>query len=92
MKIIGISEFLQLPAGTLFSQYGYLCIKGETIRDTDFFYEGITPGIAECADAMTMMGLQRWGELDDTAMFAVFDEEDIEKLLAKLGGGRSAVR
>lgn len=46
MKIINKEEFIQLPEGTLFTEwkpciFGEICIKGETIstESGDFFYQ-----------------------------------------------------
>ena len=56
MKILVRSEFLALPAGTVFSKYepyafGDLSIKGGTIQpDSDFFYQQLTDSV-ECSSS-----------------------------------------
>ena len=55
MKIVNRKTFLSLPADTLFSKFdpcvfGDLCIKGNSIGDTDFVYQSITDAIA-CNDS-----------------------------------------
>ena len=56
MKILVRSEFLALPAGTVFSKYepyafDDLSIKGGTIQpDSDFFYQQLTDSV-ECSSS-----------------------------------------
>lgn len=50
MRIVDRQTFLRLPAGTVFSTYepcvfGPLMIKGETIRDVDFWSQQIADAI-----------------------------------------------
>ena len=82
MKKINLKEFLALPEGTLFTQWGWLCIKGKNCNDNDFFEEIITP-LQDGNDDFGR-GYGRWGELDNTAEFFVFDEEDIKSLVNKI--------
>jgi len=47
MRIVGLDDFLLLPAGTVFAKYrpqifGELCVKGDSISESsDFFYRPI---------------------------------------------------
>lgn len=70
MKIVDRLTFLALPAETLFSKYepcvfGDLCIKGDSIKDIDFFYQTIVDAIA-CNDsnefADKLLAAERTGE------------------------------
>jgi hypothetical protein len=51
MKIVDRKAFLALPAETVFSKYepcvfGELCIKGDSIRGIDFFYQPLNDATA----------------------------------------------
>ncbi len=99
MKIVNRKEFLSLPAGTLFAKYAPCCfesinIKGETLTSNDFLSSELFtfPMFGESC-AMMELGesvdietdcLCRDGLFDDEQLFAVFENSDIEKLIAKL--------
>ena len=108
MKIVNLSEFLNLPSGTVYMKYEPcvfqdLCVKDDSITATnDFLYCSITCGI-ECTsgndmvdklfaaeDNNTSVGLnfdiiRRDGCFEAGQLFAVYEKEDVEQLIAKLG-------
>lgn len=53
MRIVGLGEFLLLPAGTVFAKYrpqifGDLCVKGDSIHESrDFLYRPLWEPCAE---------------------------------------------
>ncbi len=82
MKEVNFKEFIELPIGTLYSQYGPLCIKGENINNIDFFYEQVTPWM-EVSDTFGV-GKTRWAEFDYNSKFITYEEDDIPELMTKL--------
>lgn len=96
MKIVNRKEFLSLPAGTLFAKYAPCCfesinIKGETLTSNDFlsselFTFPMFDVWFENGDSVDIETdfLCRDGLFDDEQLFAVFENSDIEKLIAKL--------
>jgi len=63
MRIVGLDEFLLLPAGTVFAKYrpqifGELCVKGDSIHESrDFLYRSLWEPLArnsgELCDVLT---------------------------------------
>ncbi len=82
MKEINLKEFIQLPSGTIYTQWGPICLKGDSISEDDFFYDQLTPTMTVNKDFD--MGTSRWGEFDDEAIFIVYDKEDVKELVCKL--------
>jgi len=87
MKLLTLPDFLELPAGTIYSDYEpTICRglnrKGNTIRregeePIDFFYASL---VAESVNGELMVDRieQRWGEYEPRAMFAVYESKDLE--------------
>lgn len=88
MRIVSLEDFLNLPSGTIYSEYEpAVCTglyrKGESL-DGDFFCSSL---IAEClnGDHPTVDGVQsRWGRFAFSAQFVVYDQEDIETIRSLL--------
>lgn len=104
MKIINRQQFLQLPAGVLFTKFEPSCfdelrIKGDTIG-ADFHAVTIADAIdadgtsdlldkihrAEGGESLHMdfETVQRDGLFDEDQLFAVWEREDVEKLVGRL--------
>lgn len=95
MKILNFDAFIQMPPGTIYSEYepNYcrgLFRKGDNVPSHDgpigdFFSASIE---AECVngDHPTVEHIEsRWGLFDYNAQFAVYEPEDIATIKAMLG-------
>lgn len=82
MRIIGLDEFLKMPAGTVYSKYEPvhfwdLAIKGDTLAGTaDWFYATVSDG-----DFNTEM---RDGCFEPAQLFAVWDATEVSALISRL--------
>lgn len=95
MKIVKFNEFVKMPAGTIFSYYEPhvtrgLYRKGESIAydgELSDFYEA--PVMAEswnlCEPVVDDTEC-RWGMFDYDEMYAIYEEEDIVKMIEMLTG------
>jgi len=98
MKILNFYEFAALPEGAIYSNWEPhvardLCIKGETLnssedgRACDFFYRSLLPEWDWQNEKVEIQELwSRWGEYDDTVLFAVYDAEDVAMVKGLMPG------
>ena len=97
MQIVSRSEFLELPAGTVFAEWepcvvGELCIKDETLKPADgyvgdFFYHPLGPWLSPDNSQLELnKDTQRDGVFDESQQYLVFDQDDVQILVGKLQG------
>jgi hypothetical protein len=83
MRTVTLNEFLTLPRGTVYSQWGALLIKQGDCGPRDFFFRRLCPTQGD--DGPFMIGsVERWGELDESAVFYVFDADDVRRMVELL--------
>lgn len=105
MRIVNLQEFLSLPPETLFqkyhpSEFGALCVKGETLTPNDFLLQPLE-GAIKCGSTEEYCSLldaaveaqkslevefswSRDGSFDNAQLFAVWEEKDIALLVDRL--------
>jgi len=89
MKIVNFDEFVELPAGTIYSDYEpAVCTglfrKGDSIRGRDFYLSSL---VADCwnGDLPTCDVIEsRWALYEYDAEFAVYEDDDVVNLLQML--------
>jgi hypothetical protein len=99
MRIVNLKEFLAMPPGTMFSEYepcvlSPACIKGDTIRDVDFFYSDISYAIPEMESLIEMENGKaveldfdtptRDGSFNEDQLFAIWSDGDRKALIKRL--------
>ena len=91
MVILNRKEFLELSCDTIFSKYKEccfesICIKGATIGN-DWFNIRLMDAVKKIKTTNYALDLEtesRNAEFDEEQMFAVYEKEDVEKLIKKL--------
>ena len=98
MRVVNLTEFANLPAGTVFSHFEPaivrgLFVKGETCQADgawvqDFFETDVIPQQLLDDERLTdeIGTCSRWGEMDVDAQFMVYDDNDVAKMVELLTG------
>lgn len=97
MKVFTKAEFLKLPAGVLFSNYepcvfNGLYIKGDSLGSSDFYEEQLIGNLQDYnvvkyddKEFVLEFGVEgREGLFEDDALYAVYEEYEINNLLAHI--------
>lgn len=91
MKLVDRKTFLELPLNTVFAKWepytmGEISIKGETVADVDFYVQDLTQLEDTFSDnpQLDLYCSTRDGFFDEDQIFAVFDDTDVENLIARL--------
>jgi hypothetical protein len=98
MKLVNREVFLAMPNGTIYSKYqprvfDDLCIKTSTLDHGDWIYIPLSAGFIKDSIAEEIIGdtfefdlaaTTRDGTYDESQIFAVYEKDDILKLISML--------
>jgi len=92
MRLVKRDEMLKLPPGTVYQMFdpnilGELMVKGENSGDTDWYEQpvGAYPDLNQMQFEMESTEC-REARFDDTLFYLVYEDTDIEIMVARLKG------